>query len=712
MTDRHQPIAVRVLNTSPYASPREYVDLVVPWRYGTGPDMKPRAALFRSKRGDSLCWLGDRVGANARMAHLHSIEIGALQELDGTIEIPEDSPQPDAQFPHDHAAAIAVAFGEVPNLDTTEPQVINNSPLPGYSIDHHRPVQPTHWQVLELNAGRTVLKAWGRAHGLYQCWYIYLRPGSRVLEIESYVCFSDRETPAFTLAFQEGLSIVDMSERMFPHVDYLKARGGGDPFVDTFRRTRVPVLPPEAELERNWLGDGQALAWRGAMLLHAGATPDELETLNARVFGNVWGMARAHEWKDMFGPWRHVPVMHPNHEGGVAHEEAIAAAIDFNGELLRRGMRDESIWRQARHGNLPVPSSTGDQEDFGTAKALPALHGDTPACFDEMWFSMLHEGFTRPTHYRLPNGDRLTQEAEPDAAFWGGRIHFHPGISKYRHGKPEWTQWRPNGPVGPFPSGYMWGHRNSHWSINNLGALTQLTGSWMLYDALTDHAEAYLLDRKTSGVLGGHGEARSGRAELAAAWCYVVGSADLFRAPDDRLKDRWREKLTSTYKAHFERVADKKPVQVLQVTDWFPNKRKGWAPWQEALGLTGLLAIAEVVPEYKDLCHGIGRTLVMQGFRITKAGDWQLGYAIHFIDEDTPLTHEQLDDENFAKWGGIDTAWGISVLPALKRIAHARDDMAMEDRCSEILEYFDTRWRSSPPRGGIFDKHREWVGTR
>ena len=226
--------------------------------------------------------------------------------------------------------------------------------------------------------------------------------------------------------------------------------------------------------------DGTALDVRGQLL----CTPanrelteeeeDELSRLVAAADGRGYGLATP--WD---GPWHshgHIPRMAQDQLNLDTLHDRMVWAVDE----VTRGDR----YQERRLGNLKVPSSTGDQEDFGATKGTHAVAGGDPGWVERAAFSVMADFYRGYCRYEAdgsivtmgPNGNH------PGIRIYNGGIHYR--TSDDQLGKPD-PLWGQDG------STTFARHDDEHDSNNNLTAYYLLTGDRRVQRLLDHRRELY-----------------------------------------------------------------------------------------------------------------------------------------------------------------------------------------------------------------------------
>jgi hypothetical protein len=368
---------------------------------------------------------------------------------------------------------------------------------------------PGSIETIEQSAVHTRLRFRQRVGdtGIVFEWTQDLTHGDPVSPFWGRFIWSDRTDPKHVRGFN-GFGIL-VGEHIA--IDDAEKHGVSGPFPYEGRLAYMMQREPFA------LHDGAGLAFRGRMLTTAqGPIPEPKDDSDAQLTGaeftNLAAAAEggvevvSHDWDGVYIPFGVVPKVRDS-EVADAINEAFVLADMFRADREYRG------WFATRPlGMLRVPSSTGDQEDFGAAKGGNAVSFFRPEWLSVMRYSVYAEAFRGFQHF--DTGTTYLDLADhPQLVTWSGFPHYSLGVSPDQLGK---TPPRPSNT----PSGWT-NYDDQHYSRNNVIAYALLSDD-PIVDALIE--QHVFIDEAAHRVrYNGRGAARAqGRVALALAGLSMV----------------------------------------------------------------------------------------------------------------------------------------------------------------------------------------------
>lgn len=621
--------------------------------------------------------VGDKVGPKARLVHVRVKDLRASAHVRGTIraaESPLEVPLPTGDG----------AVGD--------PQPTLIVQLAGATVRW----RPGHWETVETGVARTVVHGWGRVPGtqlVANVWY-YVYTAARTIPFELLIVNCDPRTENFVQALK-GVAL-ETQHGVWPAIDFHLQRGGTKPVrVGSVLRTRL--------LGEDWLGHGQGLAWRGALIVWKGYGETDVASLRAEVHGPVVGQAM--NWQGHWGPWGVTPDLHPS-EATPRRGYGAWAVRELRAKVGRALARHGSIWDRPLYGSNRKPSDTGDQQDFGVTKLAPALspRNGNPFHIWELGHSVLWEA-GRPSWYYEADGRPLDPAKHPNLVFWGLLPHWNTKVSPDRLGK------KPGGKTRF--QGRMMAKDWAHMSSNNLAGWTILTGSWLGRHLCRQEIVGWLLGSRLDRGLG---TARGvGRSMLATTWNYLATG-------DPRVRRRLRERFEYSFNHFLDPERSNWQVRIL--TPYAPDGRNlggrwwTWMPWQEALAIVGIDAANKIAkhPKADEILQILCRSLVHYGWWKHANGRWVTGINVRYLtgdQEGTALSPAQYSDPGQASphYGTSFDVWNWGALLIALRIARQGGDKETARRAQSILTQLRQERRARPAPVG-FDRASEWKAVR
>lgn len=246
------------------------------------------------------------------------------------------------------------------------------------------------------------------------------------------------------------------------------------------------------------LQDGAAIAFSGSMLTYRQKA--EITTDDERAVGNIMAAAQGplvgvcNEWADRWLANRNVP--------------RLVGSFETDWQLFKSLTESYRGWFGPRLiGSDMVPSSTGDQEDFGATKGTHAVaYGDPRWIYAARW--SVYAEFLRGLQHYEDDGKIMRATDHPQWITWSGVTHWHTGVSPDRLGKTIT-------PPVPFGTGYV-PHDDQHRSHNNLAALIALGDDPLLDELLVHMGEtdvaAYRVEFPSFGVDAARAQGRVAQA--------------------------------------------------------------------------------------------------------------------------------------------------------------------------------------------------------
>jgi hypothetical protein len=565
-------------------------------------------------------------------------------------------------------AVIQVEDGDV--LEAPEGVEMGFEPF-GIRVND-RPVDWISWGIEQGN----VFHGTGRVIGTMLVVHLFciFYPDHRVIPFELFIGNCDIERPDLVQTIE--------SVRLLPSgyhaaIDYHYARGGG----------QNGLL-----VKDTWLQHGQGMAWRGRFISNAPSVPDYGPYLAPVMAAcSDWGLG-----SQAWGPFGAVPSAHP----GVKRHEAVGEdAVRFFEQIDTPG----DLWRKWEYGLNNTPSGTGDQQDFGTTKLLPAF-GHLPANPFHLYAlgpSILREA-GRPSYFFEPDGSPLRVEDHPHWWTWGLQTHYDERTSPDRLGK----RFDPH-----VPNNTLDVKDFAHFSSLNLAGWTLATGSPLGRFLCRHEVTAAIRYGRYFGL----GQERAhGRWLQALAWHYeVTGDKRIPEAASQMLGHEDWGWLDESIKSELD-------VKVFrQSTDrrYLKGKYPHWNPWHQGLMIHGLDAYLHGLAAPADAAgdervyarlRALCRTHILWGWQKIE-GRWQVGYAVRWLDGGKPLTPEAMQDPD--QWTpAYGTDFNHWCWPAVKAaMRYWLDDSEVSPKAKEINAWLEYEWRDGPPPSpGYQDRTAEW----
>lgn len=270
--------------------------------------------------------------------------------------------------------------------------------------------------------------------------------------------------------------------------------------------------------------------------------------------------------------------------------------------------------------------TTGDQPDFGAASDLAVVTQDPWEIHDALW--QCQSFCQRPTANREPGGQPMSAALHPLAETMNQRPDLAYGV-RDRLGWPAVNQ------IGWIPSAAttLWTTSDDqHRSDNFLHAAYLLTRCPALESIIRDHIE---LDRTDIYYRMGWVPAPRSIGRLALARSNQVWLG--FTEAKAVLVESLRQALLRT---PYGQLPEDAPVRTLGGREqakygWADSNGQpviGWQPWQEVIGMIGLLAAARVLGdvEFAAAASNIARTVLDQAFQWNEAKQLAHAYAIRW----------------------------------------------------------------------------------
>ncbi|MBL8752257.1 MAG: hypothetical protein JNK15_03065 [Planctomycetes bacterium] len=227
-------------------------------------------------------------------------------------------------------------------------------------------------------------------------------------------------------------------------------------------------------------------------------------------------------------------------------------------------------------GPASASPQAGDQEDSVFTRGEALLPGGVGA--EIVAYLSALKLAARPCHHREADGSQLDPARHPQLVIWGGRPHWHTGVSPDRLGKPvDLTVADAQG---------WWGPDVEHAMFATLTAGARLTGSPALQQLLRQQALQYPLQWTTRPGW----STSEPFAARAVGWEGIL-AVHVWRDLEDRA-------VAGAVRAHYtQRVAmvlvpklgaTAFDIWDVRVDDPRLGAGRRWIPWQQALGSYGL----------------------------------------------------------------------------------------------------------------------------
>lgn len=303
---------------------------------------------------------------------------------------------------------------------------------------------------------------------------------------------------------------------------------------------------------------------------------------------------------------------------------ARVSAADWDGHMLVHGaVKGDPNWPLPRGiwRNRDQTSAPGDSPAFAQQPGLFALF--TPDIGATLFRLTLENDASnrRGTRYMLPSGEPLRLDREPGreriGTFYNSRIDFR--FSADNWGKPK--QWEPRRPMSPTDAGHM-----------------ALGFDVLDYVLSPTYARRLYLESQVEAILGLADGARNRPDRYVGRPLSTLAQLDLVLSAD------YSARIRSWAGAEMRRVAamlddrgldfEAKVWPGIAEVDYgvyIPQAELGFAPWQVALCVKGVidwLAVApEIVPDrLREQAVKLAEAVVLEGFYLTDQG-WLPYYA-------------------------------------------------------------------------------------
>lgn len=238
----------------------------------------------------------------------------------------------------------------------------------------------------------------------------------------------------------------------------------------------------------------------------------------------------------------------------------------------------------------------------------------------------------RPCNHREADGRLLDVDAHPDLRLWDGQVHWHPGVSPDRLGKP--------GPVGEDSTRGWFGPDVEHAYLDNLAVAHRLTGSRALGRLLESLARVYLFQWTAAPGLSTSQPYAARAVGIEGLNAFLLWHNLRDRDLAMRVRRRWLERWEQI-------MAPAVASDVWDVRLDDPRLGAGawWMPWQQALGAYGLDLAGELFarPDARVAALRAARRVVAEGWRKID-GRWKSAPT-------RPVVGDATFDESFNLFG-------------------------------------------------------------
>lgn len=461
--------------------------------------------------------------------------------------------------------------------------------------------------------------------------------------------------------------------------------GSAEPFVALDRkRDGLPLPGRFGGLERVWqqklsvgelpLQNGAAIPFHGNLICTPSSGLDDIDQdlggeMLAAKEGRGFGVPS--RWS---GSW----LAHgnlPHVEGSAAKSHAMSFRVND-----RNPARDRLAPR--RIGSLPRPSSTGDQEDFGSTKGTAAVVAGDPLWADLARWHVMSELYRGYFLYEPEGWEMVQARLHPDWRVHDNSTHYRTSKDTLGKAIPGWGEGRS---MGFHP------HDNEHDSANNLAAYYALTGDRVAERAL--HHRMQLMLARVHPRMGAVREV--GRQLLVCAQCGVLGVEDSRQAA---------EQIVSAFLAqHHSRNNPKAEVFVAALQKdprlgvWEDEGRTipatSWNAWETGLLAVGLYAHMKVFGKRQDIHDALRRlcrTVALYAY-YHHEGDWRPVNNVRWAGFDDPLPmaayHPDSHQINDGHHSGVDrwTRQAALIGRELEHLEGADGDKAVILRVNEVF---------------------------
>ena len=435
---------------------------------------------------------------------------------------------------------------------------------------------------------------------------------------------------------------------------------------------RLRHADPAHLLETDRMADAQGRRWFGSLLCYDKETladPVEGPSLRAEEAFPLLAMSTWKTW----GPWQVKPIDLPK---------------DMKRRLLVQ-KSNQPFGQPFGHfgwiGNKRC-GDTGFQQCFGTWQHLDCIGGTNPTVLfvDRL---ITAQETCRPIHYFETDGRIVRAARHPEYVSWDETVHWHKGQSPDRlgrtHGREDLrgTDWH--------------GRDREHYAANWLAEDALLHGSYgsrREIEHLVEHILAGLTVPSIHGnkATNGMGAARGiGRMYIAMVQMWLATG-------DDRILERAEKRVLECVLPQSAARMGKGEIHPLRVIvdDRAIPGREAWIPWEDAIAVPGMDAMARALREsgrgttadkLAALTWKVGRSNVLYAWHPRKP---VIGKALLWHDSGAPNPASAAEDAKVMIWSyNTDYSyWALPCLYVTLRMAKERADPAVQARAEALID--------------------------
>lgn len=522
-------VTIENLSDLPYSA-RMPIDVVIPWDGAYDPG----SATFRAGNRSGSVQYGVQHGYKSRWMHITGLPLRPKERIEGTIE----------------EGLHSGGYAFEPPYEATLP----NDDL-GFRVGDSLFTIPTNFVMEQESSGRFQEMAYRRMPNdvIFKTW-LWRYPSTPMVAFFYSVWFSSRQGKAWFEGNKApygppmGPFEIEVPTSWRIHVDWLKERGGKDPFT----RSGKTVVPLHDAIP--WMVSGQGVHWQGVWIDWDAANTEQRNDFLARsaqAGRPVKAQADPDEWfaMDNWSPYQarvSLPDAMKRTDGGRA--VAQQRHDRFDAEIRRRSKTASKIYDEVPLGLRKSPNGAGAQEGFGVFKCSPLhmVEGGSPKHLHEQKFSLFLD-LMRPARHARAKGEPLP---ESDPVQWGDfpdTANPHPDVDQMG----MWAEWpslvatnRLSMPKihPPGGAGGVSGMKSSHNSFLDLCIYDIFGGDPQTRDFIKARQSTYLWTKQIDkawvgqGSQGGPSQIRSFRHEQAACFSW-------FCIQDNRLIDRMARRI-------------------------------------------------------------------------------------------------------------------------------------------------------------------------
>lgn len=607
-----------------------------------------------------------------------------VKEHDDHVLVLSDEDQPESPSPFELGGNIL--------------QLLNASFVVGFNVGarlYH--TEFSNWKLLETNPLRQVYQTRSRVkhtHFVVDLKF-YVCSKQNIIKWELRVTGSDPDTT--DKIYPVDRITIGVGETAYLHARNIERYGGR-----AVTPYRMYILAEDTHF-----GDGQSLSFYGELVPPFDWNdPTQAANALAAVEYPLHGMSQ--DWpecEEAYGPFGKMAQPLPDRVGDV-YEEVERNVIKWWKFMSGTG----NTWDNWEKGLGTYPGATGSQDDFGLIEAEDLLFSGLGELIDPYYF-LAQEDAKRPVHFHESDGSYVTHVNHPEWVTWG-TTHWHPGVSKDRLGKTDFSK---------INDTHGWGAKDwQHFSSNLLYTITLLTHSYMLLDEVNNEAEVLLAGHTTPDDYPGwstnninvpRGFGRPQRAMMQQH--LLTNRTDVI----DKSVKRLQQNVLSDPKTKWIGGRVNGPVKVWAIgadNRLLGSNTLAWTAWNEILGWQGMVALYHITghPEAKRMVIEWGTALLKYGWRVKRdvsgISELLIGHGIKWLDDGEPLTPEQQFDPKCFKPGGGIKLWGLPLVAYISKSELFPDDM--RQLASEYYErlMFERRHGLGSKPGQVFDEFGKW----